>query len=68
MPGWEYADEAFRRVLDMLRELLSDLAGVRDSIDANEPLHHEIDARLQELDRARRELEALYDDATQELL
>jgi hypothetical protein len=66
--SWEYTDEAFRSALDALHRLLVDLAGVRDSIDTNEPLHHEIDARLSEIDRSREELEALYQDATQELL
>ena len=63
-----YADEAFADVLAALRRLLVDLAGVRDSVDANEPIHHEIDARLREIARAREELDALYEDATQELL
>jgi len=63
-----YADEAFADVLAALRRLLVDLAGVRDSIDANEPIHHEIDARLREIERAREELDVLYEDATQELL
>jgi len=61
-------DEAFSDVHSALRHLLVDLADVRDSIDANEPIHHEIDARLREIERAREELDALYEDATQELL
>ena len=63
-----YTDEAFRRVLENLRNLIEDLAGVRDSIDRNEPLWDGIDAKLLELEHGREELEALYEDATQELL
>jgi hypothetical protein len=59
-------DDAFS-VLDRLRDLLVDLAGVRDSIDRNEPLRNGIDAKLLELEQGRVELEALYEDATQEL-
>ena len=54
-----YADEAFADVLAAVRRLLIDLAGVRDSIHANEPIHHEIDARLREIERPREELDAL---------
>ena len=68
MTPWEYADETFRSALDSLRRLLVDLAGVRDAIDPNEPLHDAIGAKVSELERAREELEALYEDATQELL
>jgi hypothetical protein len=59
-------DDAFS-VLYRLRDLLVDLAGVRDSIDRNEPLRNGIDAKLLELEQGRVELEALYEDATQEL-
>jgi len=64
----ELRNEAFADVLAAVRRLLIDLAGVRDSIDANEPIHHEIDARLREIERPREELDALYEGATQELL
>jgi hypothetical protein len=63
-----YTDEAFRRVLDSLRSLIEDLAGVRDSIDRNEPLWDGIDAQILELEHGRSDLEALYDQATEELL
>ena len=63
-----YTDEAFRRVLNNLRDLIDDLIGVRDSIDRNEPLWDGIDAKILELEHGRRDLEALYEDATQELL
>jgi hypothetical protein len=64
----DYTDDAFADALRELGTALRRLEGVRDSLDANEPLRDRIDDQLREMAAACAELERLLDEASQELL
>jgi hypothetical protein len=64
----DYTDEAFRAPVGELRCALHQLGRVRDAIDTQEPARHALDQEIEAIERSLDRLDAVLDEAIDELL
>lgn len=63
-----YSDEALGDAIAGLRAALEPLRRQRDEIDRQEPIRGRLDAKIAAIERALDELDAIFDEARDELL